>query len=411
MISRRRFIKNSAGAGLAFTASGSFSGCSMENRNIEPMEIPVIESLSVLFKEPFILKDIQLISRDGNLFVRIVCQNGHTGIIQGNTRILNTLTLFKTLVAPFFLKKDCREIVDLIEQVGRHPSCYKFAGMPFWNAVAHIELCILDMLGKAANKPVAGLFGEIRRKEVDIYLSSLRRDTTPEQEVGWIGQRLAETNSRAVKLKIGGRMSLNQDAMPGRTEELVPLARKTFGDSVALYFDSNGSYDVPKAITTGRLLEEYGAGFFEEPVPWQDFDGTKMVADQLSMTIAGGEQDSNLFLFRHMLQQRAYELVQPDLFYNGGFIRCLQVARMAAACGINITPHSPKNDASGAANLQFASLVENLGPHQEFNAQVAKRTAWYTPYPEVVNGKVNVPEGNGLGMEFDPEYILGGEIL
>ena len=60
-------------------------------------------------------------------------------------------------------------------------------------------------------------------------------------------------------------MSNNADSLPGRTEALIPLVRKTFGDGMTLYADSNSSYDVPKAIRIGRLMEEHDYGFYEEP--------------------------------------------------------------------------------------------------------------------------------------------------
>ena len=47
-------------------------------------------------------------------------------------------------------------------------------------------------------------------------------------------------------------MSKNRDDPPGRTEALIPLVRKTFGDDMVIYADSNGSYDVDEAIRIGQ---------------------------------------------------------------------------------------------------------------------------------------------------------------
>src|SRR5205085_8338561 len=137
---------------------------------------------------------------------------------------------------------------------------------------------LFDLLGKVAKQPVGALLGGVIRQDVPIYLSSLRRDTTPEQEVAWLGKRLEETGAKAVKLKIGGRMSKNADAAPQRTERLVALARKRFGNGVTIYVDANGSYDAPKAIEVGRMLEAHGVAFFEEPCPFEELEETKRVA-------------------------------------------------------------------------------------------------------------------------------------
>ena len=74
-------------------------------------------------------------------------------------------------------------------------------------------------------------------------------------------------------------MSRNADASPGRTEQLIPLSRKVLGDQIAIHADSNSSYDPDHAIPVGRMLEDIGAVYFEEPCPFDDFEQTKRVTD------------------------------------------------------------------------------------------------------------------------------------
>ena len=57
--------------------------------------------------------------------------------------------------------------------------------------------------------------------------------------------------------------------------------------------NANGSYDAPKAIEIGKLLEAYDVAFFEEPCPFDYLEETKRVADALSIPIAGGEQEGS----------------------------------------------------------------------------------------------------------------------
>jgi L-alanine-DL-glutamate epimerase-like enolase superfamily enzyme len=60
-------------------------------------------------------------------------------------------------------------------------------------------------------------------------------------------------------------MSKDADDPSGRSEKLIPLVRKAFGDEMVIYADSNGSYSVDEAIRIGRLMEEYQFDFYEEP--------------------------------------------------------------------------------------------------------------------------------------------------
>jgi L-alanine-DL-glutamate epimerase-like enolase superfamily enzyme len=129
-----------------------------------------------------------------------------------------------------------------------------------------------------AGLPVGELLGGVSRKEIPVYLSGSARELNAEDEVAIYVQGLAETGARAVKFKIGGRMSRNLDTYPGRTEKLVTLAREKLGAGTTLMADANGSYDVANGIRTGRLLESLGFAFYEEPCPFEELSETQAVS-------------------------------------------------------------------------------------------------------------------------------------
>ena len=66
--------------------------------------------------------------------------------------------------------------------------------------------------------------------------------------------------------------------------------RYILGDEIDIHADSNSSYDPPQAIRVGRMLEDVGAIYFEEPCPFDHLEDTKRVADTLDIPVAGGEQ-------------------------------------------------------------------------------------------------------------------------
>jgi L-alanine-DL-glutamate epimerase-like enolase superfamily enzyme len=364
--------------------------------------------LHTTFNAPIPIASVEALRYRGRQLVRVRSTDGAEGIVMAHGRIEYLWPILQQVVAPYFIGKDARDLEALVDGVYAYKSAYKLAGIALWSPVAYVELALWDMLGKLANKPVCELLGPVLRREIPIYLSSMRRDTTPGEEVAWLQARLAETGARAVKLKIGGRMSANADALPNRTARLIPLARKTFGDDVTIYVDANSSYDTAHAIEVGELLADYGVAFFEEPCPWQDYWQTKQVADALELPVAGGEQDSSLPLFDWMIRERVVDVVQTDVMYNGGLIRLLRVAQMAAVAGMPIMPHSPKAGAESAPVLHFAAVAPNLGPYQEYHGAARAPEPWYTPDLEasaafaIRNGAISVPTGPGLGVEYDP---------
>ena len=277
--------------------------------------------------------------------------------------------------------------------------------------VALVEFAILDLLGRMANKSLGELLGGVIRHTMPFYVASGRRDTTPEQEIDYLKSLVAETGAKGIKYRVGGRMSRNADALPGRTEKLIPLTRKTFGDKFAIHADANSSYDDPaQAIRVGRMLEDIKAEFFEEPCPFDNFDTTKKVTAALKIPIALGEQESSHWRFQAQIRDRVADIVQPDLYYYGGLIRSIRVARMAELRDMPTTPHL-SGGFGFVYSLHFASCVPKIGPWQEYKQGVKTYGRWFDPPLRITDGALTVPQGPGVGIAEPKEILKGAELV
>ena len=355
-------------------------------------------------KAPVKIASIEVLEAGSDYFVRSRSTDGATGIVVAKDPIEDYLPILFRRVIPAFVGKDARDLETLIDDV--YTKHYKLAGQAFWLPVGAVEQSLFDLLGRVAQKPVADLLGGLKKKEVPVYLSGSGRETKAEEEVDVYVKGVEATGAKAVKFKIGGRMSRNADAYPGRTETMMKLARKRLGDKFIIYTDANGSYDAAKAIEVGKMLQDLNCGFFEEPCPWEEISETKKVADALDIKIAVGEQDASLWRFQWMLETGVMQIVQPDLNYNGGFIRAARVARMARKHGIPIVPHNTQTGAAGSKILHFASAMPNAGDYMEYPwRRPPKQESWYSPNLQIKNGTITVPSGPGLGIEFDPKYL------
>jgi L-alanine-DL-glutamate epimerase-like enolase superfamily enzyme len=329
--------------------------------------------------------------------VRVRSKDGAEGVALTNGREQYLYPILNKLVIPYFIGKDARDLEEHLWGVYRYRSNYKLQGLALWCPLAWVEFAVLDMIGRVTGKSIGQLFGGVIRRDVDFYVASGRRDSTPEEEVDYLRGLIEETGAKAVKFRIGGRMSKNADAMPGRTERLIPLARKALGDRIALHADSNSSYDPPKAIEVGRMLEDIDAVYFEEPCPFDHLEDTKKVADALTIPVAGGEQEFSPRRFRWMIYNRGVDIVQPDLHYYGGLIRSTRVARMAGVAGMPTTVHI-----SGGFGfvymLHFASYTRDIGLYQEYKRNIERYADWFDPPLKINDGALTVPQGPGVGI-------------
>ena len=355
---------------------------------------------------PLIIDSIRLLERDGEQFVHVRSKDGAEGVSLTNGRRY-LRPILQELVIPFFLGKDARALEsDLLFELYRHRSNYKLQGLALWSAQAWVEFALLDMLGRACGKSIGDLLGGTLRDEIDFYVASGRRDSSPEEEIEYLQSLVDETGAKAVKFRLGGRMSRNLDASPGRSESLIPLARKALGDAIDLHGDANSSYDPEHALPIGRLLQEVGAVYFEEPCPFDHLEDTKAVADSLSLPVSGGEQEYSERRFRWMIANRGVDIVQPDLHYYGGMIRSARVANMAELAHMPTTVHI-----SGGFGfvymLHFASRTKDIGRYQEYKRNIERYADWFDPALSIRDGKLAVPTGPGVGIRDIAAVIRG----
>ena len=376
----------------------------------DPQESPMPDYQRPVFDlhkhvtSPVKIASIELLQNGKQYFVRTRSTDGAEAVILTKD-MEDFVPILHRRVIPHFIGKDARDIETLIDDV--YVANYKLSGQAFWCPVAYVEQSIFDLLGRTVRKPSGELMGGILRKEIPVYLSGSGRDTTAEEEVDVYVKGVAATGAKCVKFKIGGRMSGNRDTYPGRTDKILELASKQLAGKVTLVADANGSYTAAKAIEVGKRLQDLNYLFFEEPCPWEELSETKKVADALTMKIAYGEQNSSLWQFQWLIENKVIDIVQPDLNYNGGFIRAARVARMARkANNMWICPHNTQTGAASVNILQFAATTPNIGPYMEYVSRgEAKKEAWYTPNFQIKNGTITVPAGHGLGVNFDPDFL------
>ncbi|MGI9543626.1 MAG: mandelate racemase/muconate lactonizing enzyme family protein, partial [Cyclobacteriaceae bacterium] len=337
----------------------------------------------------------------------VISKDGAEGIsVSNNYQMIHLYPIFLGRLQSFFIGKDARNWEQLLEEVYVHQSNYKLQNLALWVPLATIEFAVLDMLGRIAGQPIGALIGDIVNPKIAVYRANNFRGKSAEESIDLINKQVEATKARALKIKVGGRMSKNADFPSGRSEKLIPLVRETFGAEMTLYADSNGSYDTQEAIRIGRILEDYQYDFYEEPVPFDWYEETREVQGNLKIPIAGGEQEPSMHMFRWLIGNRALQVVQPDIFYFGGMIRSMKVARMAHAIGLTCTPHISGSGLGYLYMMHFVSALPNAGPFHEFKG-FNKNLPLTSEVDLAISdkGAVKVPSGPGLGIEIDPDFI------
>lgn len=412
-ISRRQALAAGLAGGTAAAVHAGLASAHADADNPNYARLDAVLAQPVfnkeLFADPVIIESVELLRREGSFLCRVRSKDGAEGLSVAHDTMNILYPIFVHRLQPFFVGQDARRLDELVEKALVFAFNFRFGGMAIGIPLATVEFAILDMMGRISGKPVGQLIGGIHNTHVPVYQATEWREKPVEESVALIKAAVQESQAKAVKIKVGALMFMTKDldarGPAGRTEAIIPLIRKTFGDDMPLYADANGYYeDVNEAIRVGKLLEEYNYGYFEEPVYFDWLDGNKQVADALSIPIAGGEQQHSIHSFRWLLANGGLDIVQPDHYYFGGMIRSLRVARMAAALGKQCIPHL-----SGGFGfiymLHLVSAMPNAGPHIEFKGYTDLPIECKTSSLRLEDGKIKVPAGPGIGVDIDPEYV------
>ena len=277
------------------------------------------------FKDPVIIESIELLQKGKDHFVRVRSKDGAEGISVDDGR-MDVLHPILNRSFPYFIGKDARDLEEHLSRAIARATITSYWARALGSRGAgriRDSRHARPHLGKSLGQLVGGV-----RTTMPFYVASGRRDTTPEQEIDYLKSLVEKTGAKALKFRVGGRMSRNEDAMPGRTDRLIPLLRKVLGDKMAIHADANSSYDPPQAIEVGRMLEDIGAIHYEEPCPFDNFDDTKKSPTRWTSPSRWRTGIQPLALSRSN-RHRVADIVQPDLYYYGGMIRSRRVARMA----------------------------------------------------------------------------------
>ncbi|SDL24700.1 mandelate racemase/muconate lactonizing enzyme family protein [Aliiruegeria lutimaris] len=287
-------------------------------------------------------------------------------------------------------------------------------GMPL-QSLSGVDIALWDIAGKVAGLPIHKLIGGAHRSSVTAYGYGmmLRPEPVAEMEARFVDEaaEIKAMGFAATKMKIG--------VGPRDDVRLAAAVRKGVGEDFRFMADANHAYTTSDAFYVGRGLEELDAYWFEEPVAPEDLDGYAELRAGLKVNISGGEVEFNRWGWRRLLEARGLDIAQPEVCALGGISEYL---RVLALCHAHFTPvinHVWGSAVSVATNLQLLAAMPALPgglfpwePMLEFDTTDNKFRDELLAEPLDIQGqlkrnggRVTIPQGPGLGITPDRQFI------
>jgi galactonate dehydratase len=354
---------------------------------------------------------------DGDVwcFVRVETDEGITGIGESSTTEPYMAAAVAKRLAEWVVGRDPRRIQEFWQLAYRRHFNVR-GGNLLLAAISGIEHALWDIKGKLAGLPVYELLGGAMRTSVPVYIDhvffrgidrGLNSDPAPHAERA---AAAVERGYRAIKFDpFGG----DRTTRPAGTElrharAWVKAVRDAVGPDVELGVDAHTRFGgLAEAARACRTLEDFDLFFMEDPLPPENFEAWSKLRQMVSIPLATGERTYTKWGFRDLLAQQAVEFIQPDIAHCGGILELRLIAAQAEAHYVQVMPHHYYGPVSLTAALHLDATLPNLAFQElpwPFEENVQRRELLTEPLP-LVDGRLPVPTGAGLGISFNEEVL------
>ena len=318
--------------------------------------------------------------------------------------------------------------------------------------VSAVEMACWDLCGKAMNVPVWQLLGGRYSDKIRIYADT-PEERDPAKQVEALKRRLSDgytwlkmdigideiakdpeslVNSKFWSQNSGNlsnwymgrgiaqggyndywmkaqpftQIQITDKGLEG-LQKIVENVRNVVGNEIPLSCDHFGHIDMNQIIRIGKALEKYRMAWLEDTVAWFLTDQLKAIKDALETPILTGEDiymlNGQLGGFKKLIDERAVDIVHPDLVSAGGILETKKIGDYAEEAGIAMALHANSTPVAWMANIHCAAATENVLALEHNNIDnprwegMVKMTG---SQPLITNGFANVHlDAPGLGIE------------
>ncbi|WVF71864.1 hypothetical protein IAT40_006674 [Kwoniella sp. CBS 6097] len=331
----------------------------------------------------------------GSILVKLTASDGTVGIATGFGGP-PACWLIEEHYKRFIIGEDPRDTNKIWDEMFRASMFYGRKGLPL-AAISVVDLAIWDLLGKIRGEPVYKMIGGRTKKEIPLYLTGPLPAVA--KELGFWGGKVPLPHGPA-----DGHVGIKKNV------EYLKKQRDSVGEDFPIMVDCYMSLNVPYTLELVKAVEDAGVhiNWWEEVLHPDDFDGHRRLKNAFPhLKFTTGEHEYSKYGFRKLIEDRSVDIIQPDVMWLGGLTELINVAHQCAAYDIPVVPH-------GSGPYSFHAIMSF--PDSPFCEYIANSPDGKSVHPSFgnlflneplpKNGKIDVGDAPGFGLELNPEAEL-----
>jgi L-alanine-DL-glutamate epimerase-like enolase superfamily enzyme len=361
-----------------------------------------------------VITDIQTTIVDGNYpwtLVRVYTDAGIVGTGEsywgaGEPEIIERMTPFLTGENPLDIDRLYEHLVQKMSGEG------SIAGKVI-SAISGIEIALHDIAGKVLEVPAYQLLGGKYRDEVRVYCDCHTEEEADPDACAEEAERVvSELGYDALKFdldvpsghsKDGANRHLRKPEIDHKIQIVEKITRRV-GDRADVAFDCHWAFSAGGARRLASAIEAYDVWWLEDPIPPENHDVQRDVTHRTATPIAVGENVYRAQGQRRLIEERAVDIVTPDLPKVGGMRETSKIATLADLYYIPVAMHNVSSPVGTMASAQVAATIPNSLALEYHSYELS----WWNDLVEedlINDGSLAVPEEPGLGITLDLDAV------
>lgn len=284
--------------------------------------------------------------------------------------------------------------------------------------IGNIDAALWDLAGRYAGMSVSQLMGKARDK-VRAYASTFPNMGSPEDyarfalECKHRGYTAFKVHAYIFWDPINDKPAPRRPAYPKHDIEVCEAVRGAVGDDMTLMLDPWGIYTLDESIYVGKELERLDYYFLEHPMYEMRVEPYRRLCNELDIAVCAPELADGMHYSRaEWVLQGASDIGRIDVNF-GGITACKKAVDVYEAFGLQCEMHGGwfANSAILGATTEETCLFYERGllrPGFDYDSPEPFLNSPCDPLDD--DGNVLLPQGPGLGFDFNWDYIDNNRI-
>jgi L-alanine-DL-glutamate epimerase-like enolase superfamily enzyme len=369
------------------------------------------------------------------VWVIVEDQDGQRGLGETFMGAAEIETYIHETVAPKLVGLDA-VAVDTIRTALRPYVGHQAAGIEQRGNSA-LDIALWDLWGRRTGQPVWQLLGGRARESIRTYNTCAGyqyvRNTSGQQidnwgldgqggpyedlqafltDAGTLAESLLDSGISGMKIwpfDTYAAQSQGAAITPAQLREGCEPFRKireAVGEHMQIMLECHSLWTVPPARDIVAALSPYNVYWIEDPIAMNNLAALADLRRSINIKVTASETLATRQQFAALMQARATDIVMLDLAWCGGLTEAKAIASLAEANHLPIAPHDCTGPVVWVASCHLSVNAPNTLIQESVRAFY---TGWYTELvdglPELANGELTPPPGDGLGMNLKQELF------